>query len=295
MITCARCGARLEDGSLYCEECGASLRTDKSNTEHPEKLESLNKQLAEAADKNTKNNLEIEKLKEDLKEKDGEINNYINQINAGKADMEKIKSRRNGVIVGYIAALVISISVGAASYNKAMQERDAYYDRIAPLERENNDLKNQLASFENRSEELRLERDNLQREVEELKRAAADIKIGAISIGNTLSGKMIDDYGAILYANKIRYLATRITYDSRITGNQTFNIKIIKPSGALMRGSSSPADYSYNTTIYINKGINRAYLSSWGNQSGGSYSSGTYTVEVWHKDLRLGSTSVTLH
>ncbi|MDR2786685.1 MAG: DUF4339 domain-containing protein, partial [Treponema sp.] len=36
MITCLRCGARLEDDFLYCEECGALLKTAGSDAAEAE-------------------------------------------------------------------------------------------------------------------------------------------------------------------------------------------------------------------------------------------------------------------
>jgi regulator of replication initiation timing len=283
MITCPRCGTQLEDDFLYCEECGALLKANGSDTEHKEKLENLNKQLAETTDKNAKNNFEIERLKEDLKAKDEKINNYINQIDTGKKSVEKMKKQRSGIIVGGIIALVVSIVVGVSSYSGLTQETT----------NERGNLQRQISSLTSINSIL-------QAEVEELKqRAAADIKISAISIGNiTHSYEIIDNYGATLYANKIRYLTTRITYDSRITGNETFYIKIIDPSGTLISVSDySPKGFTYGWRVYVGKGINEVILGgwNWGTNSGGAYIPGTYTVEVWHKDLRLGSTSVTLH
>jgi FtsZ-binding cell division protein ZapB len=331
MTTCPRCGARPENDFLYCEECGALLKAGVSDTEHKEKLEGLNKQLTDAADKNLKNGIEIERLKKNLKEKDREIKNYITQINAGKNNVEKTKSQRNGVIAAGIIALVISIVAGGIH---VAQVRENYYYRTAALERENNVLKNQIGSPEDHSEELRSmteERDNLQGQVnslisrnntlqneysnlqnqvdsltnqnkslqaeaEELRHFALALKINAISIGNhTKSGETIDNYGVVLYAKRIRYLAVRITYNSRITGSETFNVKIIRPSGTLDTGSSSPDGYSYSWNIYVNKGVNSSNLGGWGTDTGGAYSAGTYTVEVWHNTICLGSTQVTLY
>jgi myosin heavy subunit len=348
MITCHRCKAQLEEGSLYCEECGALLKTGGPDGEYLKKLAGINKELAdslaESGGTNAKNSLEIAGLKRELKEqasknsretamlekeikeKNGITETYINLMESANKEIKSLTRQRTGIIAAGITALVIAIGAGVSAYNESAALLDTYYAQAASLKQENAALKDQIDSLEDYSEELQLltternnlqgrvgsltnERNNLQtqvnsltsrnnslqRETEELRRLAADIKIVSISIGNTdSSNQIVDNYGTNLYASRIRYLATRITYNSLIEGRETFYIKVINPSGAIRSGSSSPNGYSYNWSINVNKGVNTSYLGGFGSASGGSYSAGTYTVEVWHKNIRLGSASVTL-
>ena len=157
------------------------------------------------------------------------------------------------------------------------------------MEQENTARKNQISAVE-------IHNNTLQRELEELKPFALDIKVSAVRIGNiNNSNEVLDNYGATLYANGIRYLSTRIICDSRIMGNKTFYIKIINPSGILRWGNNSPKGYSYSWDVYISKGINSLDLGGFGADSRGYYTPGTYTVEVWDNNICIGFTPVTLY
>jgi regulator of replication initiation timing len=299
MIICPRCGTRLEDDFLYCDECGALLKTDGSDAENKEKLEGLNKQLAESADKNAEKGFEIERLKKNLKEKEENTSKYINQINDGKKTIEKIESQRKGVITGIIALvffIVISIIYYANQERLIKNEFYNFRTQIYSLTTDNDSLQNELNSLQTQVNSLTSQNKSLQAEAEELRRLALELKINSISIGNTTkSGEIVDNYGATLYANRIRFLSIRTTCDSRITGNKTFYIKIINPSGTLRSGNNSPKGYSYDWNVYVSKGLNSLDLGGFGTESGGSYISGIYTVEVWYNNICLRSTSAILY
>lgn len=66
-------------------------------------------------------------------------------------------------------------------------------------------------------------------------------------------------------------------------------VKILNPDGSLKRGSSSPVGYSFIIKYPENSDM------GWGSASGGSYSAGTYTVEVWYHGICLGTKKVDIN
>jgi hypothetical protein len=98
---------------LYCEECGASLRTDGPGGEYKEEIAGLNKQLAKAANKNAQNRLEIARLKRELNKKEEEIIGYIAQNHAGAGNIEKAKGQGGrGCMIAVLVIIGIAILFG---------------------------------------------------------------------------------------------------------------------------------------------------------------------------------------
>jgi hypothetical protein len=128
--------------------------------------------------------------------------------------------------------------------------------------------------------------------------AAGQFTISKAEFSNEDSGNVLDAYGSILYASKIKYLTARMTYSnsSSISFSKSLYIKIINPDGSLKRGTSSPTGYSYirNINVSANASNTSAGLSGFGTSAGGSYSAGTYRYEIWCDGEQLYSTSVTL-
>jgi membrane-bound inhibitor of C-type lysozyme len=111
-------------------------------------------------------------------------------------------------------------------------------------------------------------------------------------------GKVMGSYGMYFEATDIRFLHPRITYDYTGTTSvdKAFSIKIIKPDGSIYTETSSPNGYSYNSNLRVqpnSRGV-RVFLWRWGSESGGVYSAGTYTCEVWSDGQMLRSAKFTV-
>jgi|GEM_PF-4693579 len=124
------------------------------------------------------------------------------------------------------------------------------------------------------------------------------IRITNIEFRNIIAcdSNTISDYGSTLYASDILYLAPCISYEGlcSTSRSETFDVKIYKPDGSLVTGTSSPSGYTYSSTETIYPGNNQVTFHGWGNNNGGSYTPGTYRFEVWHDGKCLYSTSVSL-
>lgn len=109
---------------------------------------------------------------------------------------------------------------------------------------------------------------------------------------------ILGSFGTTFTTSVLRYITPRITYNYNgfRAINMTLNIKIIRPDGRLMTGSSSQSGYSYNTTFNVqpNKRGERALLSGFGTSGGGSYTAGTYTCEIWSNGQLLRSARFTV-
>lgn len=123
------------------------------------------------------------------------------------------------------------------------------------------------------------------------------IIITDIEIGNTYKGGDIQtDYGKRIYDYNTMYLSPRITYIGLKSGTKTLKVKWYTPSGSISRGSSSPKGFSQSDDEYISKGNNIILtLRGWGNDYKGSWSSGTYRIEIWYENTCLKAKTFTIY
>ncbi|UTY22791.1 InlB B-repeat-containing protein [Treponema denticola] len=111
-----------------------------------------------------------------------------------------------------------------------------------------------------------------------------DIKITEIKLGNWYNNRWLTNPGDTLTAYNIRYLKPQIKIETcnNVNKEYKFNIKIIEPDGTIKRNyKTSPSGYSYSTTINIS-GDRVQAISGWGNDQGGTYYSGWWTIEIWY-------------
>ena len=148
-------------------------------------------------------------------------------------------------------------------------------------------------------ERIRKEQERQEQERREREEAERNgyIRITNIKFGNTdYDGNIISDYGSTLYALSIHFLRPRIFYEElcKSSRSETFDVKIYKPDGSLVTGTSSPSGYTYSSTETIYPGNNQVTFPGWGNDNGGYYTPGTYRFEVWHDGNFVYSTDVSL-
>ncbi len=111
-----------------------------------------------------------------------------------------------------------------------------------------------------------------------------DIKITEIKLGNWYNNRWLTNPGDTLTAYNIRYLMPQIKIETcnNVNKEYKFNIKIIEPDGTVDRNyKTSPSGYSYSTTINIS-GDGVQAIRGWGNDQGGTYYSGWWTIEIWY-------------
>lgn len=134
------------------------------------------------------------------------------------------------------------------------------------------------------------------KEAEAAKKAYMDII--KVEFENGADGVTINKAGEKMYASDVKYLYPYLKYNGLSDTQKTVKlyVKFISPNGVLHAGSTSPTGYSYSDEATINPGSNQTLsISGWGTASGGSYSAGTWTFEVWYEGKRLYSTTFTLY
>lgn len=125
----------------------------------------------------------------------------------------------------------------------------------------------------------------------------ATLNITSVRFGNTKDGTIINNFGSTLYASDIRYLKPEIIYNGpSYSQTKTIYVKLIKPDGNTMTGSSSPSGYSYSQEVTFYPGDNKTLrLDGWGNESSSLYVNGTYKIEIYADGTKLFSGSVYLN
>ena len=161
------------------------------------------------------------------------------------------------------------------------------------------------------SNDLRAKRDECLRairEIEEIRKREAELErkkalessgaskaymdILDIQFANRLDGKFINNYGEDLFSSDIRYLHAKIIYNGVADENKTVKLywKIVKPDGTISQGASSPEGYTFLNESTVYPGNNKNfYLSGWGNDTGGTFSPGSYRYEIWYNGNKLFS------
>lgn len=115
--------------------------------------------------------------------------------------------------------------------------------------------------------------------------------ITKFEVGNTdENSNVIQDFGTTIWDYKTKYLTPRITIRPfKSSGTYTVYVKMYK-DGTLSTGSSSPAGYSYSTSITVSGNSSQVFkLSGWGSKTAGHWSIGKYRFEIWYNDYCVGS------
>ena len=119
----------------------------------------------------------------------------------------------------------------------------------------------------------------------------AYMEITGMSFANEdYNGNTIDDYGAKLYTEDLRYLTPKIFYQGLASEEKdvTLYLKVIKENGEVNQGSNSPDGYSFSRDVTVAPGAGQSLsLGGWGTRGGGSFAPGQYIVEVWYKGNKL--------
>ena len=118
--------------------------------------------------------------------------------------------------------------------------------------------------------------------------SSAYMEITGVKFGNEdEKGHVIDKFGTKLYASEVKFLKPQLLYKGLASSEKeiTVYVKILQEDGNLKKGSNSPEGYTYKQDITVRPGVNQTVkLLGWGRNSGGSFSPGQYSFEIWYKD-----------
>ncbi len=222
------------------------------------------------------------------------------------------------ILFPWIISIILGLII-YSNYEAFFKYKQGYL-RTYSLEQENNNLKNQnsslqsevssiphykerISSLENKLSTLNEEKSSLEVKLAGVDNdySTAELKdklnkyqssianfhkspliISSIDFKSQKSGnsKIYINYGENLYRSNIYYLFPRIKYHGFASKEIEIGVRIIRPNGSISRNGSSPQNLTYKETIKCYTGNNTIGLTGWGNESGGTYSSGWYTIEI---------------
>ena len=275
-VYCENCGKELQEEWKACPYCSASAAVQAPETAQltgsanpvsveTEKIKAENTQLKE----------ELENIKSRNSELNDDLRNIKNSNSQLTEELKKAKSGRKAAIWLGIIGVAISIIIGYLLYDD--------------MESSYNSRNLQYIQVKTNYDKLLAEH--------EASKSFWKINVTSLKVGNIdKDDRWISNPGETLSSAKMRYLQPVITYDSNISEDATFYVKIINPYGTLSENSSiSPKGFSNSTTARINSGSNRSLnLTGWGSGEKSTYMAGTWTVEVWYNNVCLKSEKVVI-
>lgn len=104
-----------------------------------------------------------------------------------------------------------------------------------------------------------------------------------------------EDYDGTIYSKNTTYIYPKLEGYGLIDGTIELFVKFYSPDG-LRTYSESPSGYTYSDKVSLNKCQNNIIsLSGYGNKTKGTWKSGSYRIEVWHKDKLLYEKRFTIY
>lgn len=132
------------------------------------------------------------------------------------------------------------------------------------------------------------------KEVKNVVKQESSLTISSVAFANTdYNRNIITNYGQQLYTN-MQYLQPKVFYKKSAVGTTKIKlqVKIIRPDGTVIRGKTSPVDYTFEQEVNLSGTNGYIELMGWGNNEGGVYSEGDYKYEIWSEGKKLFSTIV---
>jgi hypothetical protein len=173
------------------------------------------------------------------------------------------------LIIAIVASIILGVNLSETRYD--------YDNEISKLKQQNESLKSENSS-------LQYKFDNL--------REQFPLKITRIELAN--SGDNYN-YGQKLYALTLKYLTPKIYFENYLKESKRLNLTInyYDEYGVLEYNHSS--GNRPNSEVDLSKTDTSKDLSGWGTESGGSWKSGNWTIEIWYNGVCLGSRRFTIY
>jgi type IV secretory pathway VirB2 component (pilin) len=250
-----------------------------------------------------------------------------NEIHQLKKSLQTAKSKLSAIIVLWAITVISLVFALKTNYTNVVQlnssqARNLQQVNTVPSENAENSSQLNIAPsedtehldyllaenerLENLVNSLQTEKNQLTRDKKQLDTLINSfekrwsINITSIKIGNRVSNtSWLDTPGSSLIAKNMRYLAPVIMYNSLISGEVTFYIRIIDPKGEVIRNKStsvSPEGFTYSNLNRIKRGGSMTLdLGVWGDGSKSIYRAGEWSIEVWCAGVCLRTQTVRLN
>ncbi len=196
-------------------------------------------------------------------------------------------AKQSKTVIYVISSLFVLFLIGMGVMGNQLNTANR---KVSNLYEEKRDLREQIKSLEKEKENIESSSKEKNNKMKELVEDVAEhypILITDIKIANKGNTHTINDYGSTLYSEDMRFLSTKIDYNSLLETSKEieFYVKLMRPSGELMGNlSDSPSGYTYSISRSINGNYSKessVELWGWGNSTTSIYDGGFYTCEVW--------------
>lgn len=120
------------------------------------------------------------------------------------------------------------------------------------------------------------------------------LTVTSVAFANTdFDRKVLTAYGQQLRTD-MQYLQSKVFYrkESGATLQAKWQVKLFRPDGTLVQGSTSPAGCTFEQEVTLNGTSGTVELLGWGSRNGDAYVAGNYRYEIWHNGNRLSSSVV---
>ena len=120
------------------------------------------------------------------------------------------------------------------------------------------------------------------------------LTVTSVAFANTdFDRKLLTAYGQQLRTD-MQYLQSKVFYrkESGATLQAKWQVKLFRPDGTLVQGSTSPAGCTFEQEVTLNGTSGTVELLGWGSRNGDAYVAGNYRYEIWHNGNRLSSSVV---
>lgn len=241
----------------------------------------------------------VKRLNLDKEELNGRIEHLTNEND------ELLKKKKQYKAVVTLFVIIILCCIGLLSFYREITGKTQHIqeleneiaikrDSLLLQTNEINRLINDLSATNNRLS-------SAQKELSDYKDKVGKhmpLVINNIELANYTAnqGRVISDYGQRIYSNESRWVWFRINYDGIVSGTKNLYYKVYDQNGQLKTCSSSPSGYSWSSDIYIyGDNNNSVVLFGWGADNAGTWSTGTYRIEIWYNDMCLKSKSFTIY
>lgn len=286
-MNCPHCGHENEEGTLYCSNCGMSMKTmeeiaadiekrreDQRRKEEEERQRQLD-QLCDRIRVEEQQKIEAEKrreqqkYKEELDKKEKRISEMDSRLAQARSAEEKARKTYGRICIFLIGMFAVILFMVFRSYNSLNGDYRSYRNKTSAMVDENERL-----TQENKELEKKL--DKIETFVD------SDILVRIKDIYNDEGGengatKSLDE---IVYADEMRYLA--VDYEIYVLNKEISEpvdiyIDYYLPDGTLDTYSKSAENHTSPL-----KEAESGYIYGWnlGNSEKSLYDPGTYRIEI---------------
>lgn len=215
------------------------------------------------------------------------------------AEYQKVlrQKKQFKVIIFLCIAIVMFIIVGGNMLSNKESAIDGLNNNVSNLK---NNISEKTIKISSLQSSLNLAI-SAKEEVEQRYSCISDqipILITNMELGNINSnGDVETSYGSTIYSSNTMHLQLRITYTGINTSKDIrLYIKLYTSDGTLSTCSSSPYGYSFSSDLYVASGEkNMTTLASWGSDTPGYWTSGSYRFEIWYDNICLKAKSFTIY